>query len=131
MKKHLIFTSIFLLLITFAFGQTQTEMNQDAQAEYKKVEKEINSIYQKILKEYSSNTEFIKKIKVAERLWIQFRDAEVGARYPEERENYGSIYSTCVYTYMTQLTQERIKTLKQWLTGIHEGDACSGSIKTN
>jgi len=31
--------------------------------------------------------------------------------------------------YLTELTEERTKKLKMWLTGIDEYDACSGSIK--
>lgn len=37
----------------------------------------------------------------------------------------------CRVSYLLELTEERTKKLKIWLTGIPEGDICSGSVKTN
>ena len=82
MKKLLIFTS-FILSISFSFGQTQGEMNQESFKEYQKSEKELNSVYQKILKEYKSDNIFLSNLRKAQRIWIQFRDAEVKAMYPD------------------------------------------------
>ena len=131
MTKYFISTTILFLTLTVSFGQTQNDMNQNEYNFYKKAEKEINSVYQKILKEYSSDPEFIKNLKAAQRLWIQFRDADVKAKYPNKPQGYyGSVYPMCVSSYMTQLTNDRIKTLRVWLTGIEEGDVCSGSVKT-
>ena len=129
MKKIVIFILVCCSVFTTAFSQSQMSMNEDAQVEYKKSENEINAVYQRVLKSYSSETEFIKKLKIAQRLWIQFRDAEVEAKYPEAREAYGSVYSMCAYSYLTQLTKDRTKTLKIWLIGIPEGDVCAGSVK--
>ena len=64
------------MTITFCFGQSQGEMNGDAAKNYQKADKELNSVYQKILKEYSEDTLFIKNFKNAQRIWVQFRDAE-------------------------------------------------------
>lgn len=131
MTKYFISTIIGILTLSISFGQTQNEMNQNEYAAYKKAEKEINSVYQRILKENSFDTEFLKNLKAAQRLWIQFRDAEVKAKYPNRTQGYyGSVYPMCVSIYLTQLTQDRIKTLRIWLTGIEEGDVCSGSVKT-
>jgi len=98
--------------------------------QYAESEKEINAVYQKILREYSADKEFIKNLKASQRLWIQFRDAEIKARYPNQSPGYyGSVYPTCISNLKTQLTNERIRTLKLWLTGIQEGDVCSGSVR--
>ncbi len=130
MTKNFISTLVCILTFSISFGQTQTDMNQDEFATYKKAEKEINTVYQKILKEYNSDTEFITNLKTAQRLWIQFRNAEIKTKYPNRTPGYyGSVYPMCVAIYMTQLTNDRIKALRVWLTGIEEGDACSGSIK--
>ena len=130
MKKYL--SVIFVFISSIAFSQTQGEMNQNAHAEYKKAEKEINYVYQKILKEYSSDVAFIKNLKTAERLWIEFRDAEMKAKFPDREEGYyGSVQPMCWYSYLTKLTRERIKTLKIWLTGLPEGDVCNGSVKSS
>jgi len=120
-----------LSISTISISQTQMELNQQAYAEYQKAEKEINAVYQRILKEYSSDTEFIKNLRATQRLWIQFRDAEAKAMYPDREPGYyGSFHPVCYSNYLTQLTKERTKTLRLWLTGLDgEGDACAGSVK--
>jgi uncharacterized protein YecT (DUF1311 family) len=115
----------------FCFGQTQGEINDKAVKNYKMADKELNSVYQTVLKQYSDDTAFIKNFKNAQTLWIQFRDAEMKAKYPErEQSYYGSTQPMCWYSYMTELTGERTRKLKIWLTGIAEGDLCAGSVKT-
>ena len=104
-------------------------MNAYAKNEFLKADKELNSIYQKILKKNADDTIFIKNLKTAQRAWIQFRDAEMNMKYPErEYGYYGSSQPMCWSIYKTELTKERIKTLKQWVEGIEESDICGGSI---
>ncbi|MCE7067410.1 lysozyme inhibitor LprI family protein [Dyadobacter sp. CY326] len=123
MKKYLLASLFFLASLNISFGQ----VNENA---YAKAEKEINSVYQKILQEYTTDKEFIKNLRASQRLWIQFRDAEVKARYPDREPGYyGSVHSMCVANLKTELTNERIKTLRVWLAGIEEGDVCAGSVK--
>ena len=123
MKKYLIFLVFFFTLFNTAFGQKENDP-------YVKAEKEINSVYQKILREYGSDKEFIKNLRASQRLWIQFRDAEIKARYPNQTPGYyGSIYPSCLASLKAQLTNDRIKTLSVWLEGIEEGDVCAGSVK--
>jgi uncharacterized protein YecT (DUF1311 family) len=99
---------------------------------YKKIDKKLNEVYQAILKAYKSDTEFIKNLRVSQRIWITFRDAEVKVKFPDREDGYyGSIHPLCVSLYLEDLTKDRISTLNLWLKGSEEGDACSGSIKTN
>jgi uncharacterized protein YecT (DUF1311 family) len=129
MKKFLILTSFFLIS-NLSSAQTQLEINATANTDYQKADKELNSTYKKILKEYSTDLVFIKNLKIAQNIWIKFRDAEVNMKYPQREPGYyGSIQPTCWSMYMTELTKKRIKELKIWLIGIPEGDACSGSVK--
>lgn len=126
---------ILLFLLTFSincFSQTQAEMNQQAYASYNKADKKLNTIYQKILVKYKTDKLFVANLKKSQRIWISFRDAEIDMKYPNyPNQNYGSIHPTCRAVYLTELTESRIKTLNVWLNGIKEGDACSGSVKTN
>ncbi len=123
----LLFFNCFLL----AFSQTQADLNKDAYNSFQKADKELNTIYQKILVEYKSDSVFIKNFKASQRIWITFRDAELKVKFPEREPGYyGSIQPMCVSYYMEQLTKERIETLKVWLDGIEEGDGCIGSVKT-
>ena len=126
-----ILATLSLLSSFFCLAQTQTEMNEQAYANYQKADKELNITYQKILKEYKTDTAFIKNLKATQRIWVQFRDAEAKALYPDREPGYyGSIQPLCKYTYLTEFTAERTKRLKTWLDGVEEGDMCSGSVKT-
>lgn len=131
---HIIKTLFFAVCIFISnniLGQTQLEMNQEANNKYINSDKELNLVYNKILMEYKSDIEFIKNFKNAQKIWIQFRDAEMKSKYPDrETGYYGSIQPMCWSIYLSELTEERTKKLKVWLNGIDEGDACSGSVKT-
>lgn len=128
---RIIILILFCLNTGLCLGQTQGDINQEAKNNYQKSEEEINSVYQNILKQYSSDIVFIKNLKTAQRLWIQFRDAEMKMKFPDRSEGYyGSVQPMCWYSYMTALTKDRTKTLNIWLTGIEEGDICSGSVNT-
>ncbi|MBO9563535.1 MAG: DUF1311 domain-containing protein [Niastella sp.] len=129
--KRVLFCTLICLSALFCQAQTQSEMNQNAKTKYQQADKELNTVYQKILKDYSKDAVFIKNLKKAQSLWIQFRDAEMKAKYPDREPGYyGSIQPLCWYTYLTELTEERTTKLKIWTMGIGEGDACTGSVKT-
>jgi uncharacterized protein YecT (DUF1311 family) len=127
-----IYTSLFFLFFGLkGLGQTQQEMNEAAQAKFNQADKQLNIVYKKILTSYSRDTNFIVQLKTSQRIWIQFRDAEMKMKFPEkDQSNYGSVFPLCWYAYMEELTAERTKKLKQWLTGAKEGEVCNGSIKT-
>lgn len=122
---------IFLLLATgsvAAFAQSQGEMNKQAGQEYKEADKKLNEIYQLIIKDYATNKAFIQNLKEAQRIWIQFRDAQVKAMYPAAAKTYGSVFPMCKANYLTELTHQRTEALRVWLNGLPQGDVCSGSI---
>ena len=128
---QLILAAVFCLTIKISPAQTQGQLNEEAKNKYQKADKELNSSYQKILTEYKEDTAFIKNFQTAQLLWVQFRDADMKAKYPDrEIGYYGSVQPMCWYMYLTDLTEERTKKLKVWLIGIEEGDVCSGSVKT-
>jgi uncharacterized protein YecT (DUF1311 family) len=129
MKKIMVLI-VICLISNFGFSQTQFEMNQSANNDFLKADKELNSVYQEIIKEYKSDINFIKNLKASQKIWIQFRDAEMKVKFPEREDGYyGSVFPMCWSSYMEELTRERTKKLKIWLTGIEEGDVCSGSVK--
>ncbi len=127
---RLLFLTVFSLSAMFCQAQSQAAMNQDAKNKYLTADKALNATYQKILKDYSKDAAFIKNIKKAQQLWIQFRDAEMKAKYPDREPGYyGSVQPMCWYIYLTALTEERTTKLKVWIDGIEEGDVCAGSVK--
>jgi uncharacterized protein YecT (DUF1311 family) len=124
-----IFFLLFLWTTTSSYGQTQRELNENASKQYKSADSTLNSIYKQILKTYSADTAFIRNLKTAQKLWIKFRDAELKMRFPDSY-TYGSVQPMCVSFYLTDLTNDRINTLRTWVDGIEEGDVCSGSVRT-
>lgn len=128
--KQLLLT-ITLVLSIPSFSQTQAEMNNEAYKDFNESDKLLNKTYQKILKVYKSDTLFIQNLRKSQRIWIQFRDAEIDMKYPDyDGVYYGSFQPVCRAQYLKELTDDRIKTLQQWLNGVEEGDICSGSVNT-
>lgn len=119
-------TGLSLMLITsFTYA---AELNSAAYVKYCKADKELHSVYQSIVKQYSTQPLFMKKLKAAQRIWISFRAAELAACYPDAGQ-YGSSEPVCRAAYVESLTRDRIRTLKVWLNGLPEGETCMGSVK--
>jgi uncharacterized protein YecT (DUF1311 family) len=98
-------------------------MNNDSYISYKKVDDELGVVYQKVIKKYAKNPDFIAALRASERLWIQLRDAEIKMRFPakDPRFEYGSVYSMCVNIYLESITKTRISYLKEWLQSADGG----------
>lgn len=128
--------AIFFLLLSLAifykisFCQTQSQLTRISSEADKKAEKRLNSIYQKILKLYSDDTLFVENLKISQQAWLQYRNAEIKAMYPDYPPGYyGSMLSMCVTSYSKKLTENRIHELEKWLMGSEQGD-CGSSIKS-
>lgn len=130
--RHLLATFLIIFFIAgTAKCQPQTEMNKVAAENYRMADAELNKVYQQIIKDYADDPTFLKALRTSQRNWIKFRDSELKMKYPDREPGwYGSIQPMCVSTYMTELTNERTTKLRTWLTGIEEGDACAGSVKS-
>ncbi|MBC9910969.1 lysozyme inhibitor LprI family protein [Chitinophaga varians] len=125
--KAVLITLLFIAGSITGMAQTQQELNQKAGKEYKAADKKLNTIYQEILKKYAANKPFINKFKAAQKLWIQFRDAQLEAMYPGPVQSYGSILPMCESQYLTELTTQRTEAIRVWLNGL-PGELCTGSI---
>lgn len=113
MKRTLI--ALLLILPLALFSQTQTEMNAQAAKDYAKADKELNTVYQQVLKKYAKNTLFIKYMKQAQLAWVNFRDAEFRRKFPKfmnGNTEYGTMFSLEKSTFMQQMTEDRTKELK-------------------
>jgi uncharacterized protein YecT (DUF1311 family) len=129
--KHIFFGTMvlyFCIGVVPAKAQSQMEMTQQAVNKYQQSAHELNKIYKQILKEYSTDTVFIKNLKSCQKIWIQFREAELQMKYPGI-DYAGTSTAMCKAHLMEAITKARIKTLKVWLTGMTEGDVCSGTVK--
>ena len=132
MTQRIILLLSLLLAMTISqtLAQTQTELNRASTASYSNADQRLNAVYNRILAEYRSDTLFTQSLKASQRIWLKFRDAELKMMYPYTEER-GSVASMCESAYLEKLTNERIKTLQQCITGTQEGDVCSGSLKTH
>lgn len=106
-------------------------MNKDAYDLFNKADKELNSVYQKILSEYKTDSLFVENLKISQRIWIKLRDADLEMKFPADNKQskYGNVYSMCASLFLKELTEERTEKLRVWLNGIEEGNVCSGSVK--
>lgn len=112
---------------------TQLENNMCAGLEFEKWDEELNRLYQQIMKAREKEKVFLEKMRVAQRSWILFRDAELEAIYPPEKSRgHGSSYGMCYFTWKTILTKERIRQLRKWIDGftddIPKEDICGGTL---
>jgi uncharacterized protein YecT (DUF1311 family) len=89
----------------------------------------LNAVYQQVLSEYSADPIFIDAFVAAQRAWLAYRSAELLARFPHRTSRmHGSVLPMCTSLVGEELTRQRIAHLRQWLTGVPEGDVCAGSL---
>lgn len=127
--KPILILIFFFTSVNLTFCQSQMELALEAEEQYRKADQKLNSVYQKILRDYSEDKEFIENLRISEKIWIQFRDAEMLMKYPENsyiREV--SVFNLCYLGYLTKLTLQRVNTLQQWVDGHPEGEVCGGSV---
>ena len=123
--RQIITLLTFFICLT-GYSQNQTELNRNADEAYKKADKELNSIYQKILTDRKSDTVFIQNLISSQRIWLKFRDSELKVKYPEREPGYyGSSLPMCISIFLEKLTEERISTLKTYLEISKEGNVCN------
>lgn len=56
-----------MLVMAICAAQSQAELNQNAGNDFKQADKELNQVYQQVLKEYGKQTDFIKSLKASRR----------------------------------------------------------------
>ena len=124
-----------LLLIALtpltAPAQTQAEMDREACGEYQKADAELNRVYQQVLGEYKADALFVEKLRVSQRAWLAYRDAQLGALYParDPQRAYGSVHRMCRCQALTEMALEQTEVLRRWVMGVEEGNVCAGSIR--
>ena len=128
--KKLMLLILMNYLCINLFSQTQGQINEEAFVRYNKADNELSVVYQKIINKYANKAEFINALRASERIWIQFRDAEVKMKFPatNPKFEYGSMYSMCINNLLRELTLTRLNELKVWLKPISETENCNGSI---
>ena len=99
--------------------------------DFSAADKELNQVYQEVLRRYADDQDFVKKFRTAQQAWLKFRDAHLEALFPasSKRGEYGSAYPMCSGIALAELTKARTAQLRAWIEGVEEGEVCAGSIK--
>jgi uncharacterized protein YecT (DUF1311 family) len=108
---------------------TQLEMTACAVDDLKTADDELNRTYKALLEKEKDNKAFVEKIRVAQKAWIAFRDAELEAIYacadPNPRVCWGSMFPMCRSDRQAKMTRERTKRLKELLESGLPADDCN------
>ncbi|QEW34564.1 DUF1311 domain-containing protein (plasmid) [Erwinia billingiae] len=96
---------------------TQSEMNQCAAEDYKKMDKELNTAYQQTLKKTSGEQK--KRLQSAQKKWISYRDADCS--FQTYKSSDGTISPLNTARCLQVKTEQRTRELKNMLN-CPEGD---------
>ncbi len=100
-------------------GGNQLELNACARDDFAKADSELNKTYQALIKKEADDKLFISKLRLAQKAWLAFRDAELDARFAcaesDVRICWGSMYPMLFLSRKAELTRERNKQLLQML----------------
>lgn len=113
--------------ITCNAAGNQAELNQCAFDELGKADAELNATYAQVLAKLKGQAVALARLKAAQRLWVQLRDADLAAQFPladkqDPRLVYGSIYPMERAGAQAELTRQRTAYLrKQFLAPAGEG----------
>ena len=105
-----------------AGAQTQAEMNEQAGAEFHKVDSELNTLYRTLMAKVSAPGK--AQLRTAQQAWLKFRDAE--CEFETAGTAGGSIRPMEVGLCLTSLTQQRNEQLKAQLSCQEGNLSCGG-----
>jgi len=97
----------------------QLEINACARDDFNKADRELNRTYQALINKEANDKLFISKLRLAQKAWLSFRDADLEARFAcaenDVRLCWGSMYPMSFFFRKAELTRERTKHLQQLL----------------
>ena len=102
---------------TVSHAQTQTDMNQSANADYKKADAELNKSYQDVFNKLDASGK--TDLKAAQNAWIKYRDLD--CKFQSGGASGGSVQAMVVAGCLTDKTVVRTKELNE-LLHCQEGD---------
>ena len=96
----------------------QQEMNQCAFDALGEADAQLNATYTKVLASLEHDPLARERVKAAQRLWLQLRDADLAAQFPlaegkDPRMQYGSIYPLEHADAQADLTRQRTDYLRR------------------
>jgi uncharacterized protein YecT (DUF1311 family) len=111
-EKYSILLLLILLSTSFnSLAQTQAEMNQTANNDFKKADAKLNKFYKQVMKILNEKEK--KLMVLAQKDWVKFRDSH--CKFEIEQYDGGSIQPLLYSTCLTDRTNDRIEDLKEIL----------------
>jgi len=98
-------------------ANTQSAINDCAREEARRVDAELNAVYQRLLVAARGEPGAVDAIIAAEKVWIDYRDAYMNAMYPakDKQAAYGSIFPTDANLVHAKLTRQQTDALRELL----------------
>ncbi|MEY4927459.1 MAG: hypothetical protein RI894_1895 [Bacteroidota bacterium] len=115
MKKLSLIAIFLATFLAASFAQTQAELNQTSAAEYKVADKQLNLVYNKVVKVADAQSK--AALLEAEKAWIKYRDLH--CKYACMQYDGGSIYPLMYNSCLTEMTKQRTKELTALLDDQH------------
>lgn len=121
MLRTLLALLILLVVIpSHSHAQSQAEMNATAAADLEKSDRQLNTLYQKLLTENESDADYCRALRESQRAWLKFVDGHLAVVFPlkkgeDPRVVYGSIYPMDYAIARTELVAQRVAQLRQLL----------------
>lgn len=107
---------LLALLVPIAASRaqgTQRDLNERAYRSAHAADSTLAVVYRRLEAKYRKDSVALRKLRVAQRAWIAFRDAQIEATYPDrEQRAYGSVLPMCVSALQEELTRSRIAQLR-------------------
>ncbi|MDQ7084991.1 MAG: lysozyme inhibitor LprI family protein [Sulfurovum sp.] len=98
---------------------SQMQMNFCAYEEFQKADKSLNKVYKALRHRNKNDKIYLVNLKISQRLWIKFRDAELAlvfsCNYEDKRQCFGSMYPLLYNSEKTSITEQRVKSLEKYL----------------
>lgn len=110
-------TVVFALTNNESHAQTQSDMNQQASADYKKADAQLSKVYREVFKKLDKSQK--ADLKAAQNAWIEFRDLD--CQFQSSGSAGGSVQSMVIAECLTDKTDARAKELNALLQ-CQEGD---------
>jgi uncharacterized protein YecT (DUF1311 family) len=110
MKIKYYFSLVLLMFLMCGktFAQTQAQMNQMADANYKKADKELNKVYKQLISLLDDEE---KQLLIkAEREWLKYRDSHCA--FESKQFEGGSMMPLINLSCLEECTKNRIRELK-------------------
>jgi uncharacterized protein YecT (DUF1311 family) len=108
-----------------ANANTQMDIDRCSADALHAADSELNATYQAVLKKWAAYPAMIEKLRLTQRSWIAYRDADLASRFANadaEGADRGSAYPAAFNFYSASLERERTARLCEYLRGDAYGE---------